>query len=527
MTAWWPNLTPLLAGCIPLLFTAAALSTPHREPMRRASTAAWLAALFAAAALALAVLAPTSNSSGLGRLVRIDAVTGTMLALVCAIALVIVRYSRSYLRRDPGESRYARAFAATLAAVTTLVLANHLVVIALAWVGTSLALHQLLTFFRERTPALLAAHKKFLLSRLADACVLAALTVLGLAVGSLNLDDVNAWAAARGELPASVDLAAVLLVAAVALKSAQLPFHGWLTQVMEAPTPVSALLHAGIVNIGGFLMIRLAALMAHAPVAQALLVIVGTATAVVAALVMSTRVSVKVALAWSTIAQMGFMLVQCGLGLWHLALLHLVAHSIYKAHAFLAAGSAVEVWRVQALAPPERPVGAARMVLAAAFAVAGVAVLGAAIEALLDGSGVELAMWPLAMFLGPSLAPIVARAVGDGARRLAALGLASVGVTVLYCAWHAVAVGVFVRSEVPATTTFSWVVAATGFALLFGLQVALQEWPQGRLARALAPRLFAGLYLDELFTRLTFRLWPPVLPKHKAAPQRLPETLEA
>src|SRR4029079_16771746 len=108
------------------------------------------------------------------------------------------------------------------------------------------------------------------------------------------------------------------------------------------------------VNIGGFVMIRLAPLMAKATVAQALLLAVGLVTAIVGSLVMTTRASIKVALAWSTIAQMGFMLVQCGLGVWHLALLHLLAHSVYKAHAFLTSGSVVETWRGASLVRPSR-----------------------------------------------------------------------------------------------------------------------------------------------------------------------------
>src|SRR5262249_55706852 len=152
------------------------------------------------------------------------------------------------------------------------------------------------------------------------------------------------FAAARGDLSPGLHLATALLVVGVLLKSAQIPFHGWMQQVMEAPTPVSALLHAGIVNIGGFVMIRLAPLMAHAHLAQGMLVTVGLITAFIASLVMTTRVSVKQILAWSTISQMGFMLLQCGLGIWQLALLHLLAHSCYKAHSFLSSGGAVETW---------------------------------------------------------------------------------------------------------------------------------------------------------------------------------------
>jgi hypothetical protein len=139
------------------------------------------------------------------------------------------------------------------------------------------------------------------------------------------------------------------------VKCAQFPMHGWLIQVVEAPTPVSALLHAGIVNLGGFLLIMLAPLMSQAAIANWLLLIVAGLTCVAAALITMTRVSIKVLLAWSTVAQMGLMLVECALGLYGLALLHLVAHSCYKAYSFLAAGSQVESYLLQQLARPQAP----------------------------------------------------------------------------------------------------------------------------------------------------------------------------
>lgn len=111
---------------------------------------------------------------------------------------------------------------------------------------------------------------------------------------------------------------------------------------MGAPTPVSALMHAGIINGGGFLLVRLSPLLISVPAALELVAIIGTITAVYAAMVMLTQTSVKRALAYSTIAQMGFMMLQCGLGAFHLAALHIVAHSLYKAHTFLSCGSAVE-----------------------------------------------------------------------------------------------------------------------------------------------------------------------------------------
>ena len=141
-----------------------------------------------------------------------------------------------------------------------------------------------------------------------------------------------------------------MLALAAVLKSAQFPTHGWLTEVMETPTPVSALLHAGVINAGGFLLIRFADVMLLAPGVLAALVMIGGFTALFGSLVMLTQPAVKTSLAWSTVAQMGFMIFECGLALFPLALLHIVAHSLYKAHSFLASGGAVE--RVAAIRRP-------------------------------------------------------------------------------------------------------------------------------------------------------------------------------
>jgi NAD(P)H-quinone oxidoreductase subunit 5 len=454
------NATTWTAVAIPSVLLLGAACVSPRRPFRVTSLAA-------TASLVLALVAAASPFGAEStRFVRLDAVGRVLLVLVAFIAAVIVRYSRSYLHGDPGQVRYVRALLLTLASVDVLVLSNDLLVLALAWTGASISLHGLLTFYRERPQARVVAHKKFLLSRLADASLLSAIWLLARGVGTLRIDEIDAWATRHAALTAPMQTAAVLVVLAVALKSAQLPFHGWLIQVMEAPTPVSALLHAGVVNIGGFVMIRLSPLMARAPAAQTLLVIVGTTTAVVAPLVMTTRVSVKVALAWSTCGQMGLMLVECGLGAWSLALLHLIAHSLYKAHAFLSAGSVVDGWRVQALSPRPPPITRARLV---------------------------------------------------------SIALRGAGVLALYGASHAAVDRVFVFPEAPVAPV-ARIVALTGFALLLVASVALEWRPEGALARSLQPRLFAGFYLDEIFTRLTFRLWPPKLPRggeDDGAPHRL------
>ncbi len=441
---------------------------------------------------------------------RSDALGGLMLVLVSFIGWVIAGYSQPYLGGARGQPRYIRRLMLTLAAVSLLVVTNNLAVLALAWIATSLALHGLLTFFDDRPQALIAAHKKFLASRVADLCLLGGVALIGQQLGTLEIDRAIAAVRALPVMPGTLQAAALLLAASAMLKCAQLPVHGWLIQVMEAPTPVSALLHAGVVNLGGFLLIRVGALVGDVPAAQALLVVVGSVTAVVAALVMMTRVSIKVSLAWSTCAQMGFMLMECGLGLYELALLHLVAHSLYKAYAFLAAGGAVEQNRLRQMTPPAPPLGAATWGLGA---LAGMAVVAAAALAWGFKPAAEPALWALGGILSLALAPLLTGPLLRAGALGALVGLAGAWVVALtYFGLHAVFSGWLGVSGagMASPALAGWVLGC--FGLLFVVQGAVRVWPRGALARWLYPTLFAGLYLDELFTRLTFRVWPAHVP---------------
>jgi len=519
----------LLAPCcyaLAALLPQRANRAGEAAPWRRARVASGVA--FVVAVVASVMLATHGSSvvhlpellslGGLGALslsVRLDALTCVMLVLVSFIGGTIVRYSQSYLDGDVGQPRYVRWLMATLAAVTLLVVTNNLLMLALAWLGTSLSLHHLLTYYADRPQALIAAHKKFIASRVADLCLLGAIAVIGTTLGTLELDAVFAGLDGITTLPGWLHIAAVLLVAGAALKCAQLPFHGWLIQVMEAPTPVSALLHAGVVNLGGFLMIRLAPLMVHAELAQTLLVICGATTAVVAALVMTTRVSIKVALAWSTCAQMGFMLLECGLGAYALALLHLVAHSCYKAHAFLASGSVVEQWRALALGAAKR-----RTELGVWFGAATISMLTVAAIGWVFGvePAAEPALWSLATIVALALTPLIVNGVAGGIRRLAVLVAAAAGVTALYFVWHFVFVGLLdLPPSAAETTALELTIALGAFGLLFVLSAVMNAYPHGKLAQALYQTLFAGLYIDELFTRFTFRVWPAKVPRRVPA----------
>ncbi len=506
---------PMLLLTVPLLYLVAAF-LPNGvfggSVRRRWSLALGVASvpplIALAAAVVLMVSGPAIGGSDLpGLSARLDATTALMLLLVTSIAALILRFSRRYLDGEQGQARYIRWFLATIASASLLVVTNNLLVLGLAWLASSLAMHQLLTFYGDRPQALIAAHKKFLLGRLADVAIFAAIALLWREMGTLEIDAILAQATALPTLPASVQLAGVLLAAGVVVRAAQLPFHGWLIQVMEAPTPVSALLHAGIVNIGGFVLIRLAGLMIRLDAAQTLLVLVGTTTAVLAALVMTTRVSIKVSLAWSTCAQMGFMLLECGLGAYGLALLHLVAHSLYKAHAFLSSGRAVEQQLLRTMTPRRAPESPLRWALAAVAGIALVTGLGFALGIRLDN---DPSLAAVALIFALALAPLLLRASASSLPQALRLGGGAVGLAALYAGWHALFSGLVPAANLSSTSDAVRIgFVSVAFLLLYGVQATIATRPKGSLARALYPACFAGFYLDEIMTRLTFRLWPP------------------
>lgn len=436
-----------------------------------------------------------------------------VLLLVGFISLVVTRYSSSYLRSEPREGRFQSYLQLTVACVLLVVSSNHLLVLLAAWTGISLALHQLLMFYPERKRAALAAHKKFIFARLAELCIAGAAVLLYLQHGTFLLTEImgSYSAASAGTLSLAEQIAAVLLVCAALVKCAQLPLHGWLIQVVEAPTPVSALLHAGIVNLGGYLMIISAPLLMAAAPARWLLLVVAGLSCILAALVMTTRVSIKVMLAWSTVAQMGLMLLECALGQFGLALLHLVAHSCYKAYAFLGSGSQVEYYLRSQLAGAAP--GRARGMLFGVLALAAVA--GGAFMTLPTLPG-ELALW---MLFGLMLSVLVAEADRAGWGGLSAVIGLSAGLSMAYLAQKFLFAQVAPAFATPGVSAL--VFSALLFAVLLLSHALLRYWPQSALAQRLHRNLFAGFYLDEWATRATLALWPARLPHVQL---RLPAT---
>lgn len=275
-----------------------------------------------------------------------DRLTSVLLVLSTFLFFIVCRYSKRYMMGDPGQVRFTFWLCLTGTCVFALVSSQNLLLFAAAWCATSLSLHQLLQFYPDRPGAILAARKKFLISRLGDGALAAALFLTHSVFGTWDFQRIFEAAeryrlAGPEHLPAQVSWICGLLVFAALLKSAQFPFHSWLPDTMETPTPVSALMHAGVINAGGILIIRLHPLISLSETALSILCLIGGFTALFASTVMLTQASVKRCLAFSTVAQMGFMMLECGLGAYHLALVHLTAHALYKAHAFLSSGSVV------------------------------------------------------------------------------------------------------------------------------------------------------------------------------------------
>lgn len=315
-------------------------------PDRRIQLTTWLIRLNMVAAVVAIVgvhvsgsrLLTLGNWSAFSVSLLFDGLSTAVMTLVAIITWVICRFSTRYL---DGEDRQARFFAwlgFTVAAVNLFVLSGNLFLTLFAFLMISIGLHPLLVHYPDRPAAAKAAWLKFGLSRLGDLFLLVAAVCLYRQYGTANLAQLFE-AVSQNPNTFSCELSGWMLMLCGLTKSAQFPFHTWLPDTMEAPTPVSALMHAGIVNGGGYLLIRLSPVVSFAPQAMITLAIIGSFTACLASLCMLPQTSVKKKLAWSTIAQMGFMMLQCGLMAWTAALLHIVAHSFYKAHSFLNSGS--------------------------------------------------------------------------------------------------------------------------------------------------------------------------------------------
>ena len=503
-------MTPILSlsflAPILLLITAGlALRQPGKRPdhVPRLAELAALAAL-ALAATALGLYPLTGGGTGpLG--LRVDAISLTLTLLVSFIGWVVMRYSRSYLDGEENEGLFHGLMLATLAAVLVFVQAGNLVLLAAAAIAIGLGLRRLLLFYPDRPEARRAAAKFTLVWHGGDVALVAAALLMLAVHGTGNIAAITAGLPATG-LGLADHVAVVLLILAAILKTAAFPLHGWLTEVMEAPTPVSAFLHAGIINAGGVLLITAAPLVQLSPGGLALLVMLGGFTALFGAAVMLTQSAVKTSLAWSTVSQMGFMLLQCGLGLWALALLHILAHSLYKAHAFLSSGGAVA-----AVAAIRKPGPVAVPDLAAVLRAFGLALLLYAAMAL-GFTAILGPKTPQALALGAILifgvAYLVAQGLADAApvRLTQRTVLASLAAAFAYFAFQAIADALWgpILPAAPQPGPLEWaliVLAVLSFGAVALAQALFPLWAHHPATAGLRVHLANGLYLNALLDR--------------------------
>lgn len=298
-----------------------------------------------------------------------DRVGVVLLLLVCGVGTVVQAFAARYLRADVRAGRFFAATGLLTSATAAVVSAATLIGMAIAWTIAGVALCLLLGLYRGLPAAREGVRRTVRVFVIGDAALWLAVIIATIEWGELDLRGLAAQAPTLASDRTVLALVACLLVIAALARSAQLPLQRWLPATLAAPTPVSALLHAGVVNAGGVLLVKLSPLFGASAVATHLAFFAGAATAVYGTTLMLVKPDVKGALAHSTMGQMGFMIMTCGLGAFAAAIFHLVAHGMYKATLFLGSGAAVHRHVRHVKAPPARPLGPRARVGAAALAV--------------------------------------------------------------------------------------------------------------------------------------------------------------
>ncbi len=362
---------PALAGLAALL-----LGESRSTLAARLAVALTAAAFCAALALSVAVALDGPVSAvlehGDGRAVGglyADRVGVVLLLLVCAVSTVTQAFAGRYLQGDLRATHFFAATGLLTAATVAMVTAATLIGLAAAWTLAGVGLCLLLGLYRGLPAAAEGVRRTVRAFAIGDGALWLAVAIATATWGDLDLRRLAAQAPSLTSDSAALALVACLLVVAALARSAQLPLQGWLPATLAAPTPVSALLHAGVVNAGGVLLVRLSPLFGASALATYLAFFAGAATLVYGTALMLAKPDIKGALAHSTMGQMGFMIMTCGLGAFAAAIFHLVAHGMYKATLFLGSGAAVHRHVRHVKAPPAPALGSSARITAAALAV--------------------------------------------------------------------------------------------------------------------------------------------------------------
>jgi NAD(P)H-quinone oxidoreductase subunit 5 len=412
-----------------------------------------------------------------------DRVSAALALLVCSVSTIVQLFAGRYLAGDARSGWFTAATGLLTFASAGLMCAGTLLTFAIFWSAAGLAMWLLLGTYRHLPASRdgqIRTARAFLVG---DAALWLAVILAGTRIGTITLRQPD-LARLAGHPVTMIAISCLLVIAALS-RSAQLPLPGWLPSTLAAPTPVSALLHAGVVNAGGVLVIRLAPLIRQSGAGSALAVTAATATIFYAGVLMLVKPDIKGALTRSTMAQMGFMILTGGLGLYAATLFHLIAHGLYKASLFLSSGSETgHVQRGRAAPPaPHRTAAWRAGALTLALITPPAALLAA--EYILPSSPHTASTQTLLLFAWAS----ASTALYSWLRRATGLGSA-VSFTVLVGAaviGYAALVQGFARALDPALPTFGAVTAAPWLLVaaalgLAGVSALIRFGGAGRLA---------------------------------------------
>jgi NADH-quinone oxidoreductase subunit L len=273
----------------------------------------------------------------------LDQLSLVMLLVVTGVGFLIHIYSVGYMAHEKGYGRYFSFLNLFLFFMTLLVLAGNALLMFVGWEGVGLASYLLIGFYFERNSAAEAGKKAFIVNRIGDFGFLIGLFLLLANFGTLSFSEISARLSAAPAWSGGIlTVIALCLLLGATGKSAQLPLYIWLPDAMEGPTPVSALIHAAtMVTAGVYMIARTHVLFDHAPLALGVVAVVGAATALFAATMALVQNDIKRVLAYSTISQLGYMFLACGVAAYSAGIFHLMTHAFFKALLFLAAGSVI------------------------------------------------------------------------------------------------------------------------------------------------------------------------------------------
>ncbi len=292
----------------------------------------------------------------------VDRLSAIMMVLISGIGTIIYTYSIEYMYQDLHERRYLALIGLTVFVLLCMVSSANLLMLFILWQLLSYLLY-LLVHNHSHQETLKSAFRTFTLLRVGDVAFLGGTVLAYSLYGTLEFPDL--FAAAR-QSTATVSLfsgiefngataVTLLLLVGGMSKSAQFPLYGWLPRYLYAPTSVTALLHAGIINAAGFLINRLAPLFGMSSTTLHIALVIGTLTAILGATMMLVQNDIKNMLGFSTIGQMGYMVMECGLGAFSLAVFHLIAHGLFKATVFLYSGNVIHKARQEPVVPHSGP----------------------------------------------------------------------------------------------------------------------------------------------------------------------------